>query len=133
MTRTLFLVCAIVFATFNVSAAEVPDTEIATSWLELIDAGHYDQSWDQAAALFQGQLGKSQWEQALTQARQPLGAMLTRELTSVKLFSALPGAPDGEYAIVIFTSSFEHKNTATETLTLSKEGEQWAAVGYFIK
>ena len=47
---------------------------------------------------------------------------------------ALPGAPDGEYVVIQYESSFEHKQSAIETVTpmLDTDGK-WRVSGYFIK
>lgn len=46
----------------------------------------------------------------------------------------LPGAPDGEYVVIQYESSFEHKQSAVETVTpmLDKDGK-WRVSGYYIK
>jgi hypothetical protein len=46
----------------------------------------------------------------------------------------LPGAPDGEYVVIQYESSFEHKQAAVETVTpmLDKDGT-WRVSGYFIR
>jgi hypothetical protein len=60
--------------------------------------------------------------------------MLSRKLKSAKYTTTLPGAPDGEYVVIQFDSSFEHKQSAVETITpmLDKDGK-WRVSGYFIK
>jgi hypothetical protein len=46
----------------------------------------------------------------------------------------LPGAPDGQYVVMQFETSFANKKSAIETVTfmLEKDG-QWKSAGYFIK
>jgi len=48
--------------------------------------------------------------------------------------TSLPGAPDGEYVLVQFATSFEQKKTAIETVTamLDKDGT-WRVAGDYIK
>jgi hypothetical protein len=48
--------------------------------------------------------------------------------------TSLPGAPDGEYVIIQFATSFENKTSAVETITpmMDKDG-QWRVSGYYIK
>jgi hypothetical protein len=50
------------------------------------------------------------------------------------LSQSLPGAPDGEYVVIQFATSFENKKSAIETVTpmLDSDGE-WRVSGYFIK
>ena len=60
--------------------------------------------------------------------------MKSRRLVSARFERSLPGVPDGEYVIVQFNSSFEHKADATETVTPMKDPDgQWRVSGYFIK
>jgi predicted SnoaL-like aldol condensation-catalyzing enzyme len=66
--------------------------------------------------------------------RNPLGRMVSRELISKTYSQSLPGAPDGEYVVIQFATSFENKKSAIETVTpmLDSDGE-WRVSGYFIK
>jgi hypothetical protein len=106
----------------------------AESWLVLVDNGKYAESWNQAAAYFKAAVTQDQWQKMLTTTRTPLGKMLSRKLKSATYTRTLPGAPDGEYVILQFESSFEHKSSAIETVTpmLDQDG-QWRVSGYFIK
>jgi hypothetical protein len=46
----------------------------------------------------------------------------------------LPGAPDGEYVVIQFETSFENKKSAIETVTPMIEiNGGWRVSGYFIK
>ena len=103
-------------------------------WLGLIDQGRYGESWTEAAAFFKSSVAKAQWEKMVQSVRSPLGKLLTRKLIKATYATTLPGAPDGEYVIVQFETSFENKKSATETVTpmLDKDG-QWRVSGYFIK
>ena len=53
---------------------------------------------------------------------------------SKKLHTSLPGAPDGQYVVIQFKSSFTNKKTTIETVTpmLDKDGK-WRVSGYYIK
>lgn len=106
----------------------------AQQWLGLVDAGSYGESWQAASASFKQALTQQQWQDALTAVRHPLGAIQRRELKSAEYKTSLPGVPDGEYVVVIFTSAFENKKDAVETIimVLEKDGA-WRASGYFIR
>jgi len=47
--------------------------------------------------------------------------------------SALPGAPDGQYEMLEFQTSFALKKDATETVVLAREPSGWKVDGYFIR
>jgi len=103
------------------------------AWLALIDNQQYTESWTQASTLFRGQVPQGQWVSMIKSARGPLGAVLSRQRQSLMSARSLPGAPDGEYTVIQFKSSFRHKITATETLTLMKDGGTWRSAGYYIR
>jgi TM2 domain-containing membrane protein YozV len=66
--------------------------------------------------------------------RAPLGALKTREVKSSRYKTSVPGAPDGEYVIIQFNTSFENKQSAVETVTPMREKDgSWRVSGYYIK
>jgi len=106
----------------------------ARYWLSQIDAGSYAESWDLAAPAFKAQVSKDQWVQMLRATRAPLGKVISRTVKSAVYRTSLPGAPDGQYVVIQFQSSFENKKSAIETVTpsLASDG-QWRVSGYFIR
>ena len=105
-----------------------------TVWLALIDQEKYGESWDAAATLFRGATTRAGWEQAVGAARAPFGKLLSRKDKTSEYKTSLPGAPDGEYLVVQFETSFEKKKHAIETVTPMKEADgAWKVAGYFIK
>ncbi len=121
------------------SSARNPEAEqaaiaAAEQWLELIDNENYPKSWETAAELFKGAVTQEQWLQAMQSIRSPLGSKIMRNCASVKYMTSMPGAPDGEYVVIQFETSFEKKSSAIETVTpmLDKDGA-WRVSGYYIK
>ena len=106
----------------------------AEAWLALVDSGNYGESWEEAAQFFKAAVSKEQWQSALRASRGPLGKLISRKLKSATFTNSLPGAPDGEYVVITYESSFEHKQSAVETVTpmLDKDGK-WRVSGYYIK
>ena len=104
------------------------------AWLALVDSGRYADSWQEASQFFKAAVTKEQWQNAMRGSRDPLGKMLSRKLKSATYTKTLPGAPDGEYVVIQYESSFEHKQSAVETITpmLDKDGK-WRVSDYFIK
>ena len=106
----------------------------AQTWLAKIDSANYEASWKDASAYFQNVLTQEQWVVSLKGVRAPLGKLGSRKLQKATSMTALPGAPDGEYVVVLFDSSFENKATAVETVTLKRDADgQWRSAGYFIR
>ena len=106
----------------------------AEHWLALIDAGKYADGWETAAAYFRKAISKATLESSLGAVRQPLGDLVSRKLKSADYRKSLPGAPDGEYVVLQFDTSFANKKVAVETVTpMLETGGVWKVSGYFIK
>ena len=106
----------------------------AKKWLALVDNEKYAESWKEAADLFRHMVQSDLWVASLKALRKPLGKLISRKVKSEVYKTTLPGAPDGQYVVIEFKSSFEHKKTVVETVTpmLGKDGV-WRVSGYYIK
>ncbi len=106
----------------------------AENWLTLVDNQQYAESWKEAAMLFKNAVQPKQWEQSMIAVRKPLGKLISRKVKTKVYKSSLPGAPDGEYVVIQFDSSFGNKNAAVETVTpiMDRDGT-WRVSGYYIK
>ncbi len=121
----------------NITGTAQPEAaaqKSAEQWLALVDAGNYAESWKTAAAYFQTAVSQDQWEHTIVAVRKPLGDLVSRQLKSAQYTGSLPGAPDGEYVVLQFNTSFANKKEAVETVTpmLDPDG-QWKVSGYYIK
>jgi hypothetical protein len=114
--------------------AEKAAVEAADAWLLLLDGGKYAETWDEAAAYVKALSSKEDWLKTFQAARQPLGKLVSRDLESKTYTTSAPGAPDGQYVIIQYKTSFENKKSAIETVTpmLDKDGK-WRVSGYYIK
>jgi hypothetical protein len=111
-----------------------PAQDAAESWLALVDNGSYAQSWDESATSFKGAVGKEKWQEMLKGVRAPLGNVTSRKLKSAEYTTSLPGAPDGEYVVIQYDTSFTNKKSAVETITPMLDKDRlWRVTGYFIR
>ena len=113
---------------------ELAALSAAENWLAIVDGEQYAESWKETAELFKTAVTLDQWEQSMRAVRKPLGRLVSRRLKAKTYRSSLPGAPDGEYVVIQFDTSFENKKAAVETITpmLDKDGF-WRVSGYYIK
>ena len=119
--------------TFLTNTSETPQ-QVALAWLSLVDEGRASDSWADAASYFRGAVTEVQWTASSTAVRRPLGCVVSREVQSERLASELPGAPDGEYVVIQFATSFERKRSAVETVTPMRDTDgRWRVAGYFIR
>lgn len=118
----------------NNEAAEQAAMTAAEKWLALVDANDFGESWNQAASLFKSVVSLEHWNASLGAAQLPLGKFVSRKLKSQKYAEELPGAPDGEYVVIEYETSFEKKKNGTETITPMKDTDgEWRVAGYFVK
>lgn len=106
----------------------------AEDWLASVDGGDFGASWDQAASIFKGAITREKWQKTVANTRGQFGKLLSRKLKSAQYTTSLPGAPDGQYVVIQYDTTFENKKSAVETVTpmLDKDG-QWHVSGYFIR
>lgn len=105
----------------------------AENWLSIVDSERYGDSWGMTSIFFKNSVPKEQWISSMKTYRKPLGKMIERKLSTNRYMTNIPGAPDGEYVVIQFTTVFESKNDVIETITpmLDKDGV-WRVSGYFI-
>ena len=126
------LLCASPLAAQEPRASLVQET--TRSWLADTDRGNAEQSWKKAGKQFRDAITVERWAESLKRVRTPLGALSQRAQLGTQFRKNIPGAPDGEYAIVLFRTTFAKKMDARETLTLEHEPDgAWRVIGYLIQ
>ena len=103
-------------------------------WLKFVDAGDAKNSWVVASSLLKIQVGEEQWEKSLTSLRDVFGLAIARKLLNAQYTTTVPGAPDGQYVVMVYQTAFEKKEAALETVTLMLDSDgSWRVGGYFIQ
>lgn len=116
------------------SSSILDPNQAALKWLEKIDNKKYESSWKDADILIQNAVIIEKWETTISPSREPFGQVISRNINDQKSYTELPGAPDGEYIIITFDTSFEQKKSSKETITMKKgEDGAWRVAGYFIQ
>ena len=138
MKRLMFCLLGLSFLALWMSACS-QDKKIvaegaASNWLKLVDSSNYAQSWDDTGNVLKANVARDQWQEVLLRNRGPLGALISRKLTSAEYTTQLPGAPDGQYVVLQYESNFEHRSSVIETVTpvLDKDGK-WRVCLYIAK
>jgi len=109
--------------------------EAAYRFLELVDQGHYRQSWDGCAPYLKETVPLTQWQEQLVSVRTMAGPLKDRRQTDyVYTREAQKGVPEGEYMVYTYSSSFANKADVKETVTLMLgQDDIWRVAGYFIE
>ncbi len=126
----------LVAMSLHVVAQDTPEQMAQRSdqaWLSTVDAARYPESWEMASTMFRSAVSKEMWVTKIGSVREPLGRVESRKLQAATYSKTLPGAPDGEYVVAKFRTSFEHKRDAVETVVSAREKDgSWRLAGYFI-
>lgn len=138
MNRLFTAILLTVLASPPAGAGEQEDIAAAQSaavaWLALVDQGRYEEVWEDAAPLMKAAVSSADLQRSLTVARGPFGELQSREVAKSSFHTTLPGAPDGEYVVFTFSTSFADKAQAVETVTAMKVSDgTWRVAGYFVK
>jgi hypothetical protein len=114
-------------------AAVALATRASDAWLKLVDETDYEQSWEDASSLFKSAITERRWSERIAAVREPMGKVVSRKIKTAHYATSLPGAPDGQYVVIEYTTSFQNKKSAIETVTpmLDRDGG-WHVSGYFI-
>ena len=136
-----FCILALVILLLPVGLADGEETakvksavSAAEKWLETVDKGSYGDSWVEASEYFKKAISQQEWEHSMKAFRKPFGDLISRKMTSAVYRTSIPGAPDGEYVVIQFESSFKNKKEAIETVTPMLDKEHvWRVSGYYIK
>lgn len=108
--------------------------KVAQAWVALLDAGKFDDGWKQAAVQLKKAVSQKKWKTTMSPLRNPLGAVSARQEKSAQLTREIPGAPDAQYAVVEFSTTFATKSAATEVVTLIWENDgRWRVSSYAIR
>ncbi|MGI4721083.1 MAG: DUF4019 domain-containing protein [Janthinobacterium lividum] len=116
------------------SADAAAAADAAKAWLALADAGRHGEGWAASAAALRGAVPLAQWEAAMAAVRTPLGAVVSRTLSSSHPTRTLPGAPEGEYVVLQYRTDFANRAGAVETVTPMRDADgTWRVSGYYVK
>ena len=141
--QKIFTKCLIFAAFFSfmfINQAIAADTKTtkaimaAEEFLLLVDTNQYAQSWDVASSFFKSQAPKETWVKQVSSLRPAFGNVTNRQILKAQHMTQLPDAPDGQYVILQYDTTFENKRKGVETITpmLDKDGK-WRVSGYFIQ
>lgn len=118
-------------------ASNDPDLALARKaaldWLAVVDAGKFEASFDEASSGFQKVQKKADWAKGLAGARTNVGKFISRTFLNDEIRTALPNLPPGKYITVRFKTTFAKYATASESVTLVRDGARgFRTIAYFL-
>jgi hypothetical protein len=105
----------------------------ALGFLGYLDHGRYADSYSYTGLLLRNQLDREAFASKVEQARANAGAIQSRELIDAGYTTSVPGAPQGQYVVLHYHSSFVKRPDTVETLTLVLSKGYWRIDGWYIK
>ena len=139
---TLMLAAAYTLATLSGTAApaatstqaiatadQATATDAARTFLALVDARDWSQSYAATARSFRENNTEALWTNSSLKVYPPLGALQNRALSYADF---VPAAPNGQW-IVKFHSTFANRANAIETVALVREDGGYKVAGIFVE
>lgn len=102
----------------------------AQAWLNLVDNGRYEESWDQGSSMLRRSVTKNEWKEILNVMRKSLGTVSRRAVVQQLPAQNPKNLPRGKYMVILYQTSFSSKSNVQELLTLSFESGQWKVITY---
>jgi D-alanyl-D-alanine carboxypeptidase len=102
---------------------------LTESWLKLVDAGKYAESWEELSAELKARYAKEKWQSALQPLTGKTGKIKARKLKGLQYSD-----PEAQTIAAEFESSFTKIATASEIVILKLEADgKWRVASYSIK
>ncbi|WP_340586118.1 helix-turn-helix domain-containing protein [Erythrobacter alti] len=114
-------------------ADEIAAVERAETFVALVDDGRWEDSWENAGPYFQSQASVAEWTSLIEAVRPELGEVRSREVVQTQHLETVPGAPEGDYTILQFSTEFANREEAIETIMMMRGDDGLQVVGYFIQ
>jgi Protein of unknown function (DUF4019) len=105
----------------------------ALGFLGYIDHGRFADSYAYTGMLIRSQLDREAFASQVEKARAGTGTLQARELIDAGYSTTVPGAPEGQYVVLHYHSSFANRPDTVETLTLAMAKGYWRVDGWYIK
>lgn len=103
----------------------LPPMNLARNWLELLDAGRFEQAWTEAAQGLRGSTDLARWTQDVRKARHSGAAVTCRHgLAAEKL-------DDPPRVVALFVTEFADGHRIGEKVTLPADAAQAASVSAY--
>lgn len=137
--RVALLACAMALLMPIAAKAQDPRAaeaqRAAREWLAVADKLDARATWSSAGRRFQQAMTVELWGAALKREREPRGAIEQRAVAATSFQASLPRvAGEGDFALVLFRTSFAQRGPGHEQVTLEREADGvWRVIGYLVR
>ena len=103
--------------------------KLAEDWLSLIDQGKFNEAWDEVSTRLKVRMSKDDWEAMIRNSQRENGKLQTRKLLKVTSSTS----SDRKLVAIQFETDFAKKPSATESIVLEREDDEWRITSYSIR
>lgn len=127
--RLLFVLAALLVllpaSAQKVQEPSLPVMNLARNWLELLDAGRFEQAWAEAAHDLRGSTDLSRWTHDVRKARHSSAAVTCRHGLATEKFD------DPPRVVALFVTEFADGHRIGEKVTLPADATQAGSVSAY--
>lgn len=106
----------------------------AQHWLDLLGKGDYASAYRQSAPVLQKAAPPLEWQKIMADLAAKTGPAQERKLLRSQAAKDLPGAPQGEYYLLIYSPGFAKMPQAMEQVAVLKcDDGKWRVAGYYLR
>jgi len=103
----------------------------ANAWLASFDTGDGADNWLQSASIFKERVRQDDWQKRVDDQRTQFGRLKTRTLKGMEFTRQLENAPDGEYFVLRYLSTYAKKDPVVEILVPTRDRDgNWKIANY---
>ncbi len=102
----------------------------AQEWLAIVDKGDFSTAFDMSTKALQLTIPKNEWVMLMQTMKGSLGAVTERKIIDIRTAKDPKGAPEGDYMIFIFETTFASGKKATELMSLQEYNGVWRIYSY---
>jgi hypothetical protein len=116
----------------NVNDTRATEAQAAAyAWLASFDTGDGADNWLQSASIFKERVRQDDWQKRVDDQRTQFGRLKTRTLKGMEFTRQLENAPDGEYFVLRYLSTYAKKDTVVEILVPTRDRDgNWKIANY---
>lgn len=106
----------------------------AMRWLQLLGKGEYAAAYKLSAPVLQKAATAQKWQRLMTELAAKTGPAQGRKLVRSQAAKDLPGAPKGEYYLLIYAPEFAKQPQLLEQVAMLKGDDgKWRVAGYYLR
>ena len=105
----------------------------ANEFLEMVDNGRYDDSWQIADPFLQQKVPLEDWQAKLTRIRETFGPVSERTLEDVNFTAPAEELPESEFIMLEYETRFKQEEKSEVVTLVLGSDNRWRVVGYFIQ